>query len=95
MKSSKVTIITSDDAITRRVQRVVEALIQDGHTHDDIARFTGCNVTDLLEGAPQHLNRSHFTAFATHFGVSRLWLWAEIGPMFLNESKLPRNVRIA
>lgn len=96
MKSSKIHIITSDDAIIRRAQEAIKILIRDGHTHDDIARLTGCNVTDLLAPPVDYrLNRSHFTAFATHFNISRLYLWAGVGPIFLDESKLPRNVRIA
>jgi len=90
MKHS-IKVICEDHHITRRALEAVQALINRGIEHDDIARLTGCTVTTLLNPSTR-LNRSHYQALAAHFNVCRLWLWTGLGPMFLDESKLKSKI---
>lgn len=90
MKHS-IKVICEDHHITRRALEAVQVLIDRGVDHDDIARLTGCTVTDLLNPSTR-LNRSHYHALKVHFNVSRIWLWTGLGNMFHDESKLKSKI---
>jgi hypothetical protein len=80
-------IITDDHLINKRAQEVVQELINQGNSHDDISRLTGCTILALVTPVST-LNRSHFKALSTHYHVSMLWLWTGYGKMFIDPSKL-------
>lgn len=90
-KQSTLRIICDDYLIAKRAHEAVKELVKLGHTHDDIARLTDSTVVSLLDGGTP--TRAQCTALATHFQVSRMWLWSGLGPMFLDEAKL--KLRIA
>ncbi len=89
-KQSTLRIICDEFLIAKRAHEVVKELVNRGHTHDEIARLTDSTVVSLLDGGSP--TRAQYTALATHFNVSRLWLWTGLGPMILDEAKLKLRI---
>ena len=86
MKQHTLRIICDEYLIAKRAHEAVKALVDKGHTHDDIARLTDTTVVSLLDGGMP--TRAQHTALAVHFNVSRMWLWTGMGSMFLDETKI-------
>jgi len=84
----KLTITTSEPAITTRARKIVQRLVDDGVEIDQIARLTDTTILSLLDGASPRLGRPQYKALFTHFDVNPLWLWTGYGPEFIKPGEI-------